>query len=207
VRNVKIGRPESIGIDMPCSDTLAEILEARDPEFKTRNEWNQQASQAEYTNALALCEMGIAAYSGKKIPELNFCRVEWPSGNPWLARDLVFARAIEAEAGLPISMRKDERVNRIADAADSLLAWEAGCGNGKLAFEWLIYHWTRDLQRLNIDNERHQNEMKIMEAKGRTTTANYMKRVARVATDVPAADEKRKQVQWAQAMLADRWVP
>lgn len=180
---------------MGCSDTWAEVLEARDPDFRRRNEWNAAAREASRFNMTELCRMGVEAYEGRLHEVIHLRRMHAPSNNAYIEQD----RQLVSELGSWREMQEDEYINLMADAADDLRAWKDGKG-GKAAFKWLADHWAKDLDRLERTNQRHLSESESLRIKGRENTEKYRKRQERLALEIPEAEEVKKRLAWARSM-------
>lgn len=189
---------------MMHSDTHAEELEASDPKFKQRNEFNAKARAASRANWVAACDIGRAIMDGTSVPRPTIERVRWPVGNGYLNRDDATFRSLSTE-GVPY-VRVDRIVAASADAAQSLLDLVDGKGDGVVGLKWLIEHWGVDLDYLKRRNEQHAVELAELRTKAtrnpQKRDALIARRVAAMTVDEPAAELLARRIAWATDELA-----
>lgn len=185
-------------------DTHAEALEASDPKFRQRNEFNAKAAAASRANRVAACDIGKAIMDRSTVPRPTIERVRWPVGNPYLNESEALSRSL-ATPERP-HVRIDRVVAASADAAQSLLDLADGTGDGVVGLQWLIELWGVDLDYLKRRNEQHAAEVAELRTKATRSPqkrdALIDRRVAAMAIDEPAAELLRRRIAWAREQLA-----
>lgn len=185
---------------MSCSDSHAEALEASDPKFKQRNQFNAKADAASRANWVAACDIGKAIMDGSTVPRPTIERVRWPVGNPYLNEGEALKRSL-ATPERP-HVRVDRVVAASADAAESLLDLADGKGDGAVGLQWLIEHWGLDLDYQQRRNAGHRDQVAKLQAAGRGGSEKCQKRLKLLAVEEPAAALLAKRIAWARDRVA-----
>ena len=164
---------------MPCSDSVAQMLEDSDPLFRQRNAQWRDVDNYLCTASASLCACGERMFQGERfaLEMLEPPSVNW--GNHYIIAD-------EDLRDIVPSTKTRKQMIEECNAAFS---------GGDDFYRWLVEHWGYELKRLEIDNERNARELPTKYGE------KAEKRRSALSRDIPKASIRRQQVEWAKGMI------